>query len=214
MSAQPHSRRKGLKMKTYVITTVSHDSEWQNPVVFKTNDPEKATEFFHDIILTLIDTLCPALVKNFGSEPTRKNKTKLFAFINEQPRMEIDDTRCILYNNNEKVMDATLYDITDSIKNINGEETESSLSENATEYYEKFYKMQHNFYKNDAKNYTEDLIERCNKYPANNEYIEKLKNLTDEDFNTIATRFADNHDCNIPDNDQWENLIWRYIGRY
>lgn len=200
-------------MKTYIITSVNHDSDWQTPIVLKTKYPEKATEFFHDFILGLIDTLCPAIIKNFGQEPTRKNKTDLFAFINKQPRMEIDNTHCVLYNNNEKVMDATLYDMTYAIENIDDNspnDPDSDTSISVSDY----YKMQHDFYKKDAENHINDLIENCENCPANNDYVEKLKSINDDDLDILAERFSDSHDCNIPDNDQWENIIWKYIGRY
>ena len=31
------------------------------------------------------------------------------------------------------------------------------------------------------------------------------------DFDELATMFSNNHDCNIADNDQWQNIIKQYI---
>lgn len=201
-------------MKTYVITSVSHDSDWQSPVVFKTNKQEAATEFFHNFILDLIDSLCPNIIKNSRCTPTRKNKVNLFKFINDQPKMEINDTHCVLYNNNEKIIDTTLYDVTNSIENIDTDETSGDLDDNLPITISDYNKIQHNLYKKDAENHINELIEHCENCPANNEYTKKLKNLNNNDLDILAERYSENHDCNIPDNDQWENLIWRYIGRY
>lgn len=36
--------------------------------------------------------------------------------------------------------------------------------------------------------------------------------LDDGDYEVLAQRFRDNHDCNLADNDQWQELIANYIG--
>ena len=195
-------------MNTYVITVISHDSDWQNPIVFKTASQEKATEFFEDFIVGIIrNGICPSLVTAFGQEPRVNCKKQLFDFINTQPKMEIDNTHCVLYNGDTMTVCATLYDVTDSIEKL-----DSSNDEPIT--INQFYEKEQELYEEDARRHVEEIIEQCEDYPANHAYVEKLKNMSDFDYETLAKEFAHHHDCNIPDNDQWENLIWKFAGKY
>lgn len=56
-----------------------------------------------------------------------------------------------------------------------------------------------------------DAIMHVALYLENNEDVDPLVKKMDFDFDYLAEMFEENHDCNIADNDQWQNIIEEYI---
>lgn len=65
-----------------------------------------------------------------------------------------------------------------------------------------FRKQRHLYLKEDAKRQAEAILA---------EDQELLDLLGDADYNALAERFDDAHDCNLDDNSQWEHIIWSYV---
>ena len=66
----------------------------------------------------------------------------------------------------------------------------------------------------DAKNHITDRIEQVEDDLENETSLleyKRLKSLDDSDYACLAEYFRDDHDCNIADNVQWDNLIDEYI---
>lgn len=67
-------------------------------------------------------------------------------------------------------------------------------------------------YRAEELEYTiQDAVNHVDDYISENEFV-----LTDEeweqvDYNYLAEKFLDNHDCNIADNDQWEYIVENHI---
>lgn len=55
----------------------------------------------------------------------------------------------------------------------------------------------------DAENHCSDYLERYD--------IRLSTPLNQSDYKWLAETFRDEHDCNIADNDLWENIIEEYI---
>lgn len=60
----------------------------------------------------------------------------------------------------------------------------------------------------DAMRHTVEYIETIQKLKGD---FEPLSEDVVFDFEYIAQQFIDNHDCNVPENEQWDNLISEYI---
>lgn len=61
---------------------------------------------------------------------------------------------------------------------------------------------QRRYHIEDAERHTEILLE---------DKPEVLETLTPEDYDEMAERFEDEHDCNRDDNSQWDDIIWAYL---
>lgn len=72
----------------------------------------------------------------------------------------------------------------------------------------------------DARNHAKDIMEQYNWSDDWCDYDNEslmvifcLNCLTDDDFKYLADEFRINHDCNVADNEQWEDLVRDYISR-
>ena len=56
--------------------------------------------------------------------------------------------------------------------------------------------------KEDAKAHTEVLL---------HDDQNRLEHLTEEDYDTMAASYEENHDANRSDNEQWDQIIWNHL---
>lgn len=73
-----------------------------------------------------------------------------------------------------------------------------------------FYEIEHEF---DIEDITRQIEDLCNYYSDTNKG-KMLRNLTVSDIECIATQYRENHDSNLADNDQRENVIKHYISEH
>lgn len=57
-------------------------------------------------------------------------------------------------------------------------------------------------------NHIEDAKRQVDDYYDSDE--EAISKFTEEDYNAMAAEFEENHDCNIADNDQWQEIIRKF----
>ena len=68
-----------------------------------------------------------------------------------------------------------------------------------------FYKVQREFWEEDARNQVEDYREW-----AEDEDLKGI-NLDTIDWDYLVNEFEDKRDCNVPENDTWANIIEDYF---
>lgn len=79
------------------------------------------------------------------------------------------------------------------------------LLQNTEEEKEKIFReVQLHYYMNDAKIHSAEYFKFIEIIPIE---------LSEEDYKNMALCFMNNHDCNIADNDQWYNIVSRYINK-
>lgn len=57
----------------------------------------------------------------------------------------------------------------------------------------------------------QDAKRQVSEYLDNNSKLQLTEELTETDYDILATLFEENHDCNVADNIQWYNLVETYI---
>ena len=65
----------------------------------------------------------------------------------------------------------------------------------------------------DAKSWVEIFISRYTKPQSRRDAIKLdiLNSMGEDDYNWLADRYSDKHDCSIADDAQWENFIEDYL---
>lgn len=61
----------------------------------------------------------------------------------------------------------------------------------------------------DAKRQIADYMDR---YEQDSDEYRILSSITEDEYERFAKIFRYDHDCNVADNDQWENIIDEYLG--
>ncbi len=74
--------------------------------------------------------------------------------------------------------------------------------------YDIYREVQHELYMEDAARHVEDYLS----WASTSDSIALPTGLT-FDYDELATAFEENHDCNISDNDQWDQIIDSYVQR-
>lgn len=70
-----------------------------------------------------------------------------------------------------------------------------------------FREIQREYHTEDAHRHVEEIIE----FSDMSAFTITLEYLTDDDYGKMVSLFEDNYDCNISENDQWDNLIKDYV---
>ena len=78
---------------------------------------------------------------------------------------------------------------------------------------EVYRKVEMKYLISDANRHINDMIEQLEDSDGDEDIRtrEKLEALDEDDKESLAEEYKDDHDCNINDNSQWENLIRKYI---
>ena len=84
---------------------------------------------------------------------------------------------------------------------------QNEMMDNKTRY-DIYREVQHELYMEDAARHVEDYLS----WACENASIVMPTDLT-FDYDELATAFEENHDCNIADNDQWDQIIDSYVQR-
>lgn len=202
----PTSATISTKQKTYIITAATEKGDWTAPILIEYNNDDDNTAlytYFKSYALSILKTAAANFCDEFEKQTQRSLNMRsidlFFVFLNNKPNSDIENDSISITIGKNRFVKINLYEISTI-------ETIPALPKNKNETDEDIYRRILNDYQTeDAKRHINDLTD------SEDDMSEALSSLTDTDIQEIVNRYDENHDCNIPDNDQWRNTIKNYI---